>query len=311
MGVLMTEWLLLALLAAGMWGMVNVIDKIIVEKHITNPLIYLIFSGVYGLIPAVFLAILGIQSVSISIIFLSMLTGVILIAYTYLYFKALQYSDTSVVVSLLQMIPIFSLLWGYLFFGEVFGPLTYVGIVLILAGATLISIPSKIEKSNIDRGWKKLVSYAMLLMIPSTFLASIGYAIQNYTVEYGNSATIFFWGRIGALLSIGILFLSKKLRDETLITLRKVGLKINLTVITNEIISVVAVFAVIYAYSIGSLSLVSTTLSIQPFFAISFVLIINSLRKNTIPDNTTKKVFLKRIIYISMLVIGVYLLSLG
>ena len=61
----MIEWLLLSITAAAMWGAVNVVDKIIVEKHIRNPLIYLVFSGTYGIIPAIFIiGIAGLQSSS-------------------------------------------------------------------------------------------------------------------------------------------------------------------------------------------------------------------------------------------------------
>jgi len=307
----MFEWLILALVAAAMWGLVNVVDKIIVEKHIRNPLIYLVFSGVYGLIPAIFMiGITGLQPTSLIIIILSMLTGFILIAYTYLYFKALQYSDTAVVVSLLQMIPIFSLIWGFIFFNEIFNIVTYIGIFLVLFGVTIISLPHNKEKHSSGTKWNMLISRAMLIMIPSTFLASVGYAIQNHVVEFTDSPTIFFWGRIGALLTVGVLLFNKNIRYDVLNTLKNVDTKINFAIIVNEIISILAVFIVIFAYSIGPLSLIATTLSVQPFFAMVYVMLINYTLKNIIPDSTNRNIFYKRFSCIFMITIGIYLISM-
>lgn len=304
----MIKWLFLALGAATMWGVVNVVDKIIVEKHIRNPLVYLIFGGIYGLIPAIFIGMRGLQPISSTIVLLSMFTGFLLIVHTYLYFKALCFGDTSVVASLLQMSAVFSLVWGFLIFDEIFTISTYIGIFLVLCGATLIAVPLQVEQAG-DKKWRRIVSHVMILMIPSTFFASCGYAIQNYVVEYADASTVFFWGRIGTLLSVVVLLFDKRIRSCTLDTLRKVDMKINFVIVVNEVTSILAVFMVIAAYALGSLSLVSTAISVQPLFAMVFVMVINSIKRDAIPDHTTREIFFLRLGCILLIVGGIYLIT--
>jgi hypothetical protein len=46
------DWLILSLLAAALWGGSNVVDKVLIEKHIPSPLLCAFFMGAYGLISA-------------------------------------------------------------------------------------------------------------------------------------------------------------------------------------------------------------------------------------------------------------------
>ena len=89
-------WLHLSLIPPMIWGIVNTIDKIVVEKYVTKAMVYLVFTGIASIIPiAILPALVQINRLPVSYLLLSILTGILYIIYTYFFFKALTISDAS------------------------------------------------------------------------------------------------------------------------------------------------------------------------------------------------------------------------
>lgn len=303
------NWLMLSLLASLLWAIVNIVDKIMVERFVKQPIIYALFTGIYASIPALFiLAVFGISNISSTYIFFSMFSGFTLIIYTYLFYRALTLSDTPVVVALFLLAPVFSLLWGFLFFSETFTIQKYIGVCFIIGGAFFISL--EISKKDItEKTQKTAVSPALFLMIVSCFFASVGSAIQKFLLVEIDPITVYFWGNVGALISVGLLLTIGSVRRNLLKTMVKIGIKINSVIIFNELLSLLAIFLVIKALSIGTLSLVVTATAVQPLYVLILVIIVNIIKKELIPDNKSKQFFLVRLALIGVMISGIYLIS--
>src|SRR5688500_107585 len=135
------DWLTLSLMAAALWGGSNVVDKVLIEKHIPSPLLCAFFMGAYGVISALVVAMTArLHFESLGGVALACLSGVRYSIYRLLSFAALSHGEATVVAALGQITPLFAALWDYLVLGQVFGVMTYVGVGGVVLGAVLISL---------------------------------------------------------------------------------------------------------------------------------------------------------------------------
>jgi bacterial/archaeal transporter family protein len=129
------DWLILSLTAAALWGGASIVDKVIVEKHLPSPVLCAFFMGAYGLASALVVGLAApIHFDSPGAVLLACLSGLLYLGYILLYFAALSHGDTAVVVALGQLTPLFAAFWDYLILGQVFGPITYLGVIVVRWG---------------------------------------------------------------------------------------------------------------------------------------------------------------------------------
>jgi len=132
------DWLTLSLTAAALWGGFNVVDKVIIEKHIPSPWLCACFMATYGLVSALVVGLMvPIRVESLGSTALTCLSGLLYLVYILLYFAALGHGDSVVVAALGQITPIFAALWDYLILGQVFGMMTYLGVGVIVVAPKL------------------------------------------------------------------------------------------------------------------------------------------------------------------------------
>ena len=235
-----------------------------------------------------------------------MLTGVSLIASTYFFFIGLSKGDAPVAVALFQLVPVFTLLWGCLFFNESFTAIKYIGIACVIVGASLISyVPDKATTKLYQR-----ISAALPYMLVSTVITSLSYALQKYLLLKTTFLTIYFWARIGDIVTVLLLMiLIRKWLIEFVSNVKLMFGKLLYLNVFNELINSSALLLLILAYSSGPLSLVSTLAATQPLFVLMFVMLANSLFKNLVTDSSTGRVVIRRLILITIIILGVFLIS--
>lgn len=306
------NWLLLSIGAAFFWAVVNLLDKILVIEHIKSQWTRLILDSSVGISSCLLVYFTGLLSnVTIEIILLSISAGIILFGFNYLYYKALETADVSVTAVLMQTVPIFTAVWGFLFFGELFFPVVYIGIGLIIFGAIL----SNIEFDTL--GFHKIFggknwNAAVLYIFPGIFLVSINYALQKYILNFTNSWTVFFWGRIGAFVLTSFFFIiSRKIRTDFLQTIREIKALPLLMLSGVEWFNLFGIFLIITAYSTGPITLVATVSAVQPLFVIIIMIVFSILRKKSILSDfsNNKKVLAIRIVASILLIAGIYIVS--
>jgi len=133
-------WIFFSILAALCWAIVNIVDKYILTKWVRNPLIPVIILGIIGLIASIIVYfIYGFSYLSYFNIFLAFIAGIFYLLMSIFYFKAVKIEEISRVSPLFYLSPLFILFFAAIFLGEVFTPLKYLGIFLLVFGAILIS----------------------------------------------------------------------------------------------------------------------------------------------------------------------------
>lgn len=138
------NWFILATLAPLLWAICNHIDKIVLEKYFKDGGVgtLLIFSALAALIAApVFYFIdpsvlAGVGRDNFLIIIVAAVLDIVLL---WAYLNALQRDDSSNVVLFYQLVPIFGIVSGWLFLGEVISSNQLVAMMVVIFGTSIIS----------------------------------------------------------------------------------------------------------------------------------------------------------------------------
>lgn len=301
----MESWVLLALASATLWAVVSLVDKTILERVIRHPATYLIISGASAVVPALLLPVFfDVTGASMPVAVAAAATGILYVFYNYLFFKSLQKSDASVVVNLWLLCPLFCTAWSLLFFGETLSLLVTAAIVTIVAGVAITSYSRDSAKTRL-RG-----RIAALFMIGSAFVASIDYAIQDFLVRENTPLVVFYWSRVGVVISVLFLCLAiPQLRIAVFDLSRTVRLRAFSAAAINEALDMIATFSLIVAYAQGPLGPVTTIAATQPAFVLLFILVINRVRPSTIPSEGDERYKVRRAIGISITILGIGMIS--
>ena len=302
------NWLGLSLIAATLWGSASVVDKIVVEKHLPSPVLCAFFMGAYGLVSAIVLGLTTpLHFDSPGAIFLGCLSGLLYLAYILLYFTALGHGDTTVVVALIQITPLFAALWDYLILGQVFGPLTYIGVIGVVVGAGLISLERRQAAIKSSPRFNK----ALQLMVLACFVRSLSDLSLKYALTELHEWDAFFWPRLGLFAGAVVVGLARLGPGQVATTIKRIGWQLNLLIMGNEAISLAATLANTLAYARGPLTLVAAAGSVQPLLILLLVATVNAVKRSLVPEQTDWRLGVLRLPCLGLMITGAYLLGRG
>ena len=138
------SWFWLAVLSAVFTSIVAIVDKIVVERYLRDrwsfPFFIAAFLGLYAVGLLAVRGALGLFRLPPApVLAVALLPGVLHYLSSVLYTRTLLLTDAATVAAVTQTTPLFAVIWGWLFFGELFGPLNYLGIVLSVVCSALLS----------------------------------------------------------------------------------------------------------------------------------------------------------------------------
>lgn len=290
-------WVILSILSALVWALVNVVDKYVLEKWIRKPIVPVMMLGIVGLIAALLVYFIrGYSPLSLFNIILALIAGAFYFLMNLSYFKAAQIEEISRVVPLFKLTPIFILILATIFLGEVFTPLRYLGIFLLVIGAILISMKGS---------FKIRLSKAIFFMLLSAFFLSLNQVITKYLLDFTDFWTVFSYVRFGAFVALipAFYFNFKDLREVA----REHGKKAIGVMSLNESMNLVAVLLITIAVALGSVTLVNALASVQLFFVLFFTIILSVFYPRILKEEITRKTIFFKIIAIVLMFIGALL----
>jgi drug/metabolite transporter (DMT)-like permease len=295
------EWFVYALLAPILWAGCNVLDKIILEKHIKNPISYQIVISFFDIIGIIILLIIAPISTNIFGFFMGIVIGIIGVIAVIFYNKSMKDEEASRVVPLAYISSIFIPILAYLFLGEVFGFQKYLGIIFIAIGSILISFKKTIKKWHF--------SSAVKFMIISAFLWGISSIIAKYVLNSIDYFSLTLWQFLGYIVTIPVFLASNNIRENFWGCVKIFNKKTFSLMILNTIIYLIAILSFYFAISISSVSLVYAIVSTQPFFIFTYMLIITKVAPTVTTEKIDKSSITFKIIAICLIFIGTLLIE--
>lgn len=304
------SWLPIALSAAALGSLVSITDKILVARFLRDPWSFPFFTALsLGLYCSVLLLVRGalglFQVPPLPVLAIALLPGALYFVSSFFYTRALQQTDASTVSALNQTIPLFALLWGWLFFGNVFLPINYVGIGVVVVCCALLGM------EQAPGSHRMRPSPALWLILAGALLRSLADLFVKATLTDQD-----YWNTFGlsraVLLPISIATLLLPMYRKSIgQSVRINGLRIIPGIALLEFVAMVPMVLGIIAYSLGPLALVSTIIYSTPFFVLIFTQVLNSLRPGLVPVKTGSQTLRRQAVLILGVMVGVILLRIS
>jgi drug/metabolite transporter (DMT)-like permease len=251
----MSAWLF-AFLGPLAWALMNTLDKYVLAKKVRQPLSFAIVVGishvVYGLLIALFL---DWSSVSMNDMLWPFLAGYFLGMQLYVYFFLLQKEDASYVIGFMYTYPILISLLSYIFLGEIVSVFGYIGMLLIIMGAIMLSV--RLKKITFRFKW-----WAIALMVILVALYEFLIKVATTKIPVANGLAI-----NGFAVGIAILpaLISVEVRKSFFSELRNIG-----WAFLNEGLTFVAVICTYIAMKYMPATIVASIGAIQPLAVMMF-----------------------------------------
>lgn len=292
-------WALLAILSALLWAFCNILDKLVVSKYVSKPLVPVLFSGLIGLcLSGGIYSIRGFESLSLAHWGLGLLAGVLYSLMMFFYFKSIQLEEVSKVLPLYYLSPMFLIVIAAVFLGELFTPLIYLGMFFLVAGAIAISS---------DEGFSLKFSKGFWFMILAGLCIAINQTLTKFLLDHADYWTIFGVIRIGGFLALTPFFLGhfQDLREMS----QKNGVKPILVITLSEGLNLGAVLISTLAASIGFISLVNALQSIHPFFLLILTTLFSIFWPQILEEKITRPILIRKAVSIAVMFVGLVLIS--
>ncbi|MBE6155299.1 MAG: DMT family transporter [Firmicutes bacterium] len=297
----------LGIFASFLWGITNHIDKFMLvdlDKSTNNVNTLLVFSSlIAGLIISPVWLIVSKFSIGISIssLIFVLLAAIIYILATYFYYKALDKNDTSIVVMMFQMIPVFTFFLALFFFDEKLSTSQLIGSLIILLATIFISFD--FENKNSKNKWN-----ALMFMLISTLLYAVYFLLFDFAIRNSSYISCAFWYQVGFILIGIILMIKKKVRDSFLQAVKLNGKKYFGLNCINELINLVANLLVNYINLVIPLALANILTGFQGAFA--FILGILGIKylPKYFSENLNKKDIIQKTVCIFASIIGLFIM---
>ncbi len=286
--------ILLAILSPFFFALTNVWDKYIVVHRVKNALSYAVIDGltifVYSIILSVFVSWAG---VSLNALLIPAVIGVLYGASTLAYYYVIQKEDVTHFIGLLYVYPILVAFMSFLFLNEVIPLVGYIGMILTVSGAVLMT--TRIKKFN-----SKVFLYLAVMVV----LSAVGeFLVKVSTSHVPELNAIAISDLFLGLTLFCVAFFIPKIRS---------GIKYEFThnlhlSVISQIVWVFAIITLFYAMAGLPATIVASLGVLQPLF----VLVMERIADSYIGKISRDTLLLPKLGAILLIIIGIALLTMS
>ncbi|MDZ4285493.1 MAG: hypothetical protein U1A23_01035, partial [Candidatus Sungbacteria bacterium] len=199
-------WLLVAIAGQFILGTAAVVDKLLLRKRVSDPVVYTFWIGVLGIFAALLLPF-GFSYLPAGLIVLDIISGIIFISSLLVLFLGLSQIDASSVLPLTSaVIPLWTFGFSFFLIKTKMTFMDIIGMVFLIIGTLFFFFAER----------KILRARLMMFAIASAGLYGLSIVLQKMVFEHSNFATGFFWAKIGEVLGALVLLLLPQWRKRIL-----------------------------------------------------------------------------------------------
>lgn len=298
-------WIILALGAHFLWAIVNLGDKYIMSKKITNPLVYFFWFWLVGCIIGLLLAPwIGFYVPSAKYLILIFITSLAYALGGLPYLMAMKIEEPTRINVWWNLIPIFTLIGEWFILHQGLSQMQLVAFVILIIGAFVASIHAGEKKFAVSR--------AALLMILSCAAYSVYVMIFDYVLLSVPFAVAFVWLVIFMFFCSLFSFFSKRVRTDWLASVKLLrGRALFLTVLIISILDFGGIFLNVWALSLGHPALVFAFEGSQVLMVFLLATLITKYAPHIIKEKLDWKNVALKLAAIVIMVLGVIVLALA
>ncbi len=299
------NWTSVAILSTATFAVVNTIDSHLLSQRMPGLRALLlpvsIFYLFYGLL-SFYLVPLP-EGIGIWPVLVAVASGILrTIAVTIMLYN-LQREEVSRVIPVIYTYPIFVAIIAVLFMGETLGYLQWLAIIIVVAGAIIVSVRQSPSGSAIWLG------KPLLLLFGSSLLLAMADVTSKYALAY-----ISFWNMFSiTAFCISGIFLLVSMRPHILRQLTNMERRNSAIalLVLSEMLAPTGSVLLFWALEKGPVSLVSTIASSRPVFVVIFALIMSHILPGFMEWQPGKRMLTLRLVAIAMIFGGIAIIYLS
>jgi transporter family protein len=299
------SWIAIALFSAAIIAWVNIFDKTVIHRYARSPLTLPLLIGVAQTsVGVVVLAMVRVpDGATWMAVGWGLSSGAVFGLSGQLIIRVLFHQEVSRTIPVIQSSAIFVGLIALIFLGESISAVQWVGMIATITGAALLSLQTK------GRGGVLFLNRSFYLLM----LGSILYAVANVTSKVAlDDLPIPFTHGLRAL-SLGAVFLAFNLRPAPWSEVRSFFARRSpalLLVGTSELIIVnIGLFTLLWALSLGPVSLVTALWGTRALFVVFYSTAIALIWKGALGEETTVRAIVVKVSSTILIVGGVVFIA--
>lgn len=300
----LVNWASTAILSAAILAIVNTIDSHLLSKRMPGLRAFLLPIGIIYLIYSLVLLYLFPLPEGIGIwpVLAAVASGLFRTAGATIMLYSFQREEVSRVIPVVYTYPIFVAIIAVPLLGETLYYLQWLAIIIVVAGAVMVSV----EKSH--SGSTSWLGKSFLLL----FISSLFFAVADVTSKYALGYISFWNGFSLTALCMSSIFLLVSVRPHILRQLRDMKQR-NTTMALlafNEILAPVGIVLSLWAIQRGPVSLVSTIIGSRPVFVTLYSLVLSRVLPKFLIPSASRGMLALRLIATAMIVGGIAIIHL-
>ncbi len=304
------SWILFALLPPALWAADNYIDKYIIDNYFKkwNPGILVMFMSLTGLMISILILLSGtsVFNISTSDVVALLISGAIFTLAVIPSTIALSRENATFIAALFRTGPVFAYFFGLVFLDEVLSLTQIIGVLVVIAGAILISSNLNHKKT----GSRRIKVTSMLLMLLSTFMMSVNAlifkAVSTNELPFWQNA---FWQHIGLFIGGLLVFLvATSYRKDFIACIKQNGIGVMGWALLSDVIGLGGRISFYYATLFAPLAIVTTLTSFQPVFTLVYGILLSRFIKSYKEKKQSLTQVVQEASAITIILVGVFLI---
>ena len=301
------SWVVIALAGAAVSSVVSIFDKTVLYRYARTPLTLPLLIGIAQTsVGIVLLAIVRVpDGATLEPVLWALVSGAVFGISAQFLMHVLYANEVSRTIPVFQSYPIFTAIYAFFFLGEKLGAVEWLAIVVVVAGAVLLSLRCG-------------TSYRSLFLDKAFVLLMIGSAIQGSAHVFGKIAVdelpVLFTHALRSL-SLGGVFLAFSLRsgpvDDVLSFVRTRSPALRFVAMNELIIATAGLLLLLWALSLGPASLVTALSSARAFFLVVYSTVLALIWRGALGEVTTRGAIAIKLVSTGLIVGGVAAIAAG
>lgn len=304
-------WFIYALLAAILMTLINFGDKFVVESQVPSPFALIILLSWFNLLIGFVLWLaIGFETLPLNQGLLLLIAGTTPALAGFFYFQAVSKTETTRIVILTQMSPIFTLILSALFLDERLTWLQFIGFALILFAAIAVTLQRTKTKvgDSVEPAWNIFVLMLMTNLISAGGLVLADSLVNTLITDFRSLTLVTAYSGLGYWIGGLCLFLLvPRVRSDFLQGIRQVNIKALVSLSSVESIFVLRQFVLFMALSLGKVSLVSVVSSLNVFFAVAFGWVLTLWKPHIFKEDISRNNLIQKFAWAAIAFIGIIL----
>ncbi len=266
------DWISIAVLSTGILGLVSILDSHLISKRLPSLSAFLLPVALMTLVFGIVFSFLYPLPEDISSwpLMVAVASAILRTSSITILFYTLKREEVSRVVPVVSTYPIFVAIMAIPLLAETLGYLQWTAIIIVVAGAVMVSVKRSPGGST---SW---LGATFLLLSGSSLLMAVADVTSKYALGYISSWNMYWI----SILTTSIIFLFISLRPRVIRELTNIKQPASTLVLLvfNEALAMTGIAMMFWAMKLGPVSLVSAITSSRPIFVVIYALILNRVR---------------------------------